>query len=98
MVTVSIAVCYVSQGNCFCLVQMEVTKTLLELRGMGTETVNDEELVLITAAEAEEATEAAKKRPCDDYHKYTHFTLNKYSDAEFKKFFHFEKKRCDSSG
>ncbi len=71
---------------------MEVTKKLLELRGMGVETVNDEELALIAAAEAEEATEAAKKRPCDDYHKYTRFTLHKYSDSEFKKFFRFEKK------
>ena len=71
---------------------MEVTKKLLELCGMGIETVNDEELALITAAEAEEATEAAKKCPCDDYHKYTHFTLHKYSDSEFKKFFRFKKK------
>ncbi len=47
MVTVSIAVCYVSQGNSFCLVRMEVTKKLLELCGMGVETMNNKELVLI---------------------------------------------------
>ena len=75
------------------LQQMQCTKALLIAREQTkSKFVTDEELLLIAAAESCKLKNARRTRPCDRYHKYGHFHMSKYTDEEFRAFFHFEKR------